>query len=112
MAQHQLSLASEPFNAIISGKKVIESRLFDQKRQSIRIGDRITFINRDEPSRTVDVKIVKLLRYDSFADMFTNNDPALFGGPSVDWLLDQIHAFYSQADQKKFGVVGIQFVVL
>lgn len=32
-------LAATPFNAITSGQKVIESRLYDEKRQLIQIGD-------------------------------------------------------------------------
>lgn len=41
MTTHQLKLATEPFNAIISGNKTIESRLYDAKRQKIQIGDQI-----------------------------------------------------------------------
>ena len=32
MITHQLKLATEPFEAIVSGKKTIESRLYDEKR--------------------------------------------------------------------------------
>ncbi|RKV98767.1 MAG: RNA-binding protein, partial [Candidatus Saccharimonas sp.] len=31
MTTHQLTLATEPFNAITSGNKTIESRLYDEK---------------------------------------------------------------------------------
>lgn len=45
MIIHQLKLAAEPFNAITSGNKTIESRLFDDKRQKIQLGDKIIFTN-------------------------------------------------------------------
>lgn len=62
MATHQLTLATEPFNAITSGNKTIESRLYDEKRQKIQIGDQIIFTNRDNPSQTAAVKVIGLLR--------------------------------------------------
>ena len=63
MTTHQLTLATEPFNAITSGNKTIESRLYDEKRQKIQLGDEVTFTNRENTSQTVAVKVVGLLRY-------------------------------------------------
>ncbi len=40
---HEMTLRPAPFAAVLSGRKVIELRLHDTKRQSIRIGDRIRF---------------------------------------------------------------------
>ena len=40
-APHYLRLASAPFDAIVSGQKTIESRLYDEKRQAIQLGDTI-----------------------------------------------------------------------
>lgn len=110
MNTHELNLASEPFEAIASGKKTIESRLFDKKRQAIQLGDTLVFKNRDDPSQTIDVQVVGLLRYRTFADMFAHGDPTKFGGESGEWLLQQISQFYSAEEQAKYGVVGIEFV--
>ena len=71
MITHQLKLATEPFNAITSGNKTIESRLYDEKRQKIQLGDEIVFTNRDNPSQIATVKVVGLLRYATFQDLFT-----------------------------------------
>lgn len=35
MTTHHLQLAAEPFEAITNGRKTIESRLYDEKRQLI-----------------------------------------------------------------------------
>ena len=112
MATHQLKLATAPFNAIISGNKTIESRLYDDKRQKIQIGDKIIFTNRDNPSQTATVKVVGLLRYATFYDLFSHNDPRKFGGESVKWLENQISEFYSIEDQRLRGVVGIEFILV
>jgi len=111
MTTHQLKLATEPFNAIISGDKTIESRLYDTKRQKIQIGDRIIFTNRDNSEQTVTTEVVGLLRYATFRDLFSHNNPRKFGGDNVEWLENQISEFYSIEDQKIYGVIGIEFKV-
>lgn len=111
MTTHQLKLATEPFNAIISGDKTIESRLYDAKRQKIQIGDRIIFTNRDNSEQTVTAEVVGLLRYATFRDLFSHNNPRKFGGDNVEWLENQISEFYSIKDQKIYGVIGIEFKV-
>ena len=111
MTTHQLKLATEPFNAIISGDKTIESRLYDTKRQKIQIGDRIIFTNRDNSKQTVTAEVVGLLRYATFRDLFSHNNPAKFGGESVEWLEKQIGEFYSLGDQLENGVIGIEFEI-
>jgi len=111
MTTQQLKLATEPFNAIISGNKTIESRLYDTKRQKIQIGDRIIFTNRDNSEQTVTAEVVGLLRYATFRDLFSHNNPRKFGGDNVEWLENQISEFYSIEDQKIYGVIGIEFRV-
>jgi ASC-1-like (ASCH) protein len=111
MTTQQLKLATEPFNAIISGNKTIESRLYDTKRQKIQIGDRIIFTNRDNSEQTVTAEVVGLLRYATFRDLFSHNNPRKFGGDNVEWLENQISEFYSIEDQKIYGVIGIEFKV-
>ena len=112
MTMHQLTLATDPFNAIVSGNKTIESRLYDDKRQKIQIGDQIIFTNRDNPSQTATVNVVGLLRYETFHDLFSHNNPRKFGGESVEWLENQISEFYSTEDQRLYGVVGIEFILI
>ena len=112
MTTHQLRLATEPFDAIVSGNKTIESRLYDEKRQKIQIGDQIIFTNREDPSQTATVKVIGLLRYATFHDLFSHNDPHKFGGDSVEWLENQINEFYSLRDQVQDGVIGVEFELI
>lgn len=112
MTVHILQVAHEPFEAIKSGKKTIESRLFDEKRQKMSIGDHITFVNRESPHEKVLTNVVGLLHYSGFEEMFSHNDPTEFGGESVKWLISQIRQFYKKEDEKKYGVIGIQIQLL
>lgn len=112
MNTHQLQLAAVPFNAITSGAKTIESRLYDEKRQTIQIGDTIAFTNRENTDQTVLVKVIGLLHYETFHDLFMHNNTVRFGGESVEWLENQINEFYSIDQQKENGVIGIEFILL
>ena len=105
---HQLRLTARPFTEIASGAKTIESRLYDEKRQRIKIGDLIEFSNQETPDETITVKVIGLLRYETFHDLFSHNSPEKFGGKSVAALEAQINEFYSTEDQKKNGVLGIE----
>lgn len=109
MNTHYLQLAAVPFAAITSGAKTIESRLYDQKRQAIQLGDMIIFTNRENTDLTVSARVIGLLRYKTFHDLFSHNTPAKFGGESVEWLESQINEFYTIDDQQRHGAIGIEF---
>ena len=112
MNTHKLQLATVPFDAITSGAKTIESRLYDEKRQIIQIGDTIIFTNRENTDQTISVKVIGLLRYETFHDLFSHNNPDKFGGESIEWLENQINEFYSVDNQKENGVIGIEFELI
>ena len=110
--KHQMKLATEPYNNIALGRKVIESRLFDEKRQQITIGDRIVFSENDKPENSVTTVVKGLLRCQTFQELFADHDLALFGEESRDFLLDQVKQFYSDEDEQKYGVIGIRLQLL
>lgn len=109
---HKMSLSDAPFGAIARGGKTIESRLYDKKRQSINLGDEIIFSHADNPARQMSVRVIGLLRYETFETMFSHNNPNKFGGETIEGLLGQVEKFYSLADQRQFGVLGIEFKLL
>lgn len=112
MSTHHLKLATVPFEAIKSRTKTIESRLYDEKRQAIGLGDQLIFTNREQPDQTIAARVIGLLRYASFEDLFRHNEPTKFGGSSVAWLLDQISEFYPAQVQEEYSVIGIEFELL
>ena len=111
--KHHMKLHSSPFEKIKSGEKTIELRLFDEKRQRIKVGDRIVFTNTDS-GKSLWVTVVKLHRFDSFAQLYEAL-PLLQCGYTVEDV-DTAHpsdmeAYYSAEEQKKYGVVGIEIQV-
>lgn len=105
---HTMKLQSVPFGKVVRGEKIIESRLFDEKRQLIDIGDLIEFSQHDDPERTAKTRVRALYRYDSFEKLFSDFPPESFGGTSKEFLLTEISRFYSEEEQEKYGVVGIR----
>ena len=110
MKMHTLKLATEPFESIKSGQKIIESRLYDEKRREIEIGDEIEFTNRDSGEKLL-TEVVGLHRFKNFETMFERIEPVKFGGESKEWLLNQISKFYSKEEQEQFGVIGIEILI-
>ena len=93
------------FEKVRTGNKTIETRLYDDKRKLINIGDIVTFWSNEDK---ITVVVVDLLKYKRFEDLFSNNDFSLFGGDSLENLMT-IYKYYSKEDEEKFGVVGIKF---
>jgi ASC-1-like (ASCH) protein len=108
MTTHEMKLQPEPFAAIVSGTKIIESRLYDEKRQKIQLGNRILFRNMGNADETVTAQVEGLLRYKTFSAMFNDFPPSAFGGNSKEMLEKQIYSFYSKEDEVKYGVLGIR----
>lgn len=112
MTTHQMKLATGPFEKIANGNKIIESRLYDDKRRQINLGDTIEFTCNEEPTRKVATKVVALYQYASFEKMFSDFPSKYFGGESEEELVKEIETFYSKEDQEKYGVLGIKIEVL
>ncbi|MDQ5957511.1 MAG: hypothetical protein QG614_486 [Patescibacteria group bacterium] len=96
------------FEKVRTGNKTIETRLYDDKRRGITIGDTVTFWSNEDK---VDVVVTDLLKYTKFENLFSNNDFGLFGSDSLENLMT-IYKYYSKEDEEKFGVVGIKFIVV
>jgi ASC-1-like (ASCH) protein len=103
-----MKLSKIPFDKIVAGTKSIESRLFDDKRKLINIGDIIEFTENEDSTKKITMKVKALYRYGTFVELFSDFSPILFGGESKEFLLTEIEQFYSREDQTKFGVVGIK----
>jgi ASC-1-like (ASCH) protein len=110
--QHQMKLSSELYRKISCKEKVIESRSYDEKRQTIQLGDEIEFSENDKPENVVRTRVMGLLRYQSFKDLFADHEPALFGGESGGFLLKEIKSFYLDEDEQRHGVIGIRIEII
>ena len=67
---HKMKLNESPFERIKNGTKNIEFRLFDEKRQQIKIGDQIEFSKLPDLQEKLLVTVTKLYREDTFENLF------------------------------------------
>jgi ASC-1-like (ASCH) protein len=111
---HELKLQPEYYNFILNGTKRIEIRLFDEKRRKIKIGDTIKFFKEPELEESFEVKVVGLLRYNSFEELFNDFDISVLANKSIskEKLLKDLGTFYTKEKQKEYGVVGIRIELL
>ena len=110
--KHEMGLQLKYFDYMKNGTKRIELRLFDEKRQKINIGDTIEFTDPD--GEKLLVKVVGLLRYGSFEELFRDFDISMLADASMTKheLLEVLNGFYPFEKQHGMGVVGIRVDVL
>ena len=108
---HEMKLQPEYFDFINNGTKRIELRLYDEKRQLIKLGDTIKFLKEPDKIETLEVKVVQLLKYNSFNELLNNFPIEILADKSMskEKLLNVLEKFYTLDEQKRYGVLGIRF---
>ena len=105
-----MKLNSAAFEMIKSGEKTIELRLFDEKRQQVKVGDKILFTNIAN-GETLNTTVVKLHRFNTFNELYKSL-PLLkcgYTSENVDKATpSDMEQYYSVEEQRKYGVVGIE----
>lgn len=112
---HEMRLHPEPFELIKAGRQTIETRLYDDKRKLMKVGDRIVFLKRPECTEQLIAVVVELSIFNSFKDLFQSIDKLQFGYSENDTLEDQIKCmrkYYSEDEEKEYGVIGIHIEVI
>lgn len=104
---HEMKLTIEPFNLIKNNKKSIEIRLFDKKREKLSIWDNIIFTNTSNKEDKIKVKIIWLLRYNNFENLFNNIEINKFWAKNINDLLNWVYKYYTKEDEKKYWVLWI-----
>jgi ASC-1-like (ASCH) protein len=106
-----MRLHPHPFEQIKEGSKTIEIRLNDEKRQQIKVGDKIEFSSREEPEDKIMTKVVELLHFPTFSELFDAYPPEVFGATSKEDLMG-VYKYYTTEEEKKYGAVGIKIKYL
>lgn len=108
--EHILKLQPQYFEYINKGTKRIELRLYDEKRQKINIGDTIIFQKEPDLKTTMKVKVIGLLRYNTFEELFDDYDIEIMADKAMTKkeLLNVLEEFYTPEKQKQYGVLGIR----
>ena len=108
---HKMKLQEDPFERIKNGTKTVEFRLYDEKRQTIQIGDEIEFSKLPELQEKLLVKVIDLYEEESFAKLFKK----VFAGGDENEVrkkAEAMYKFYTPETEKEYGVVGIKIEVI
>lgn len=106
---HKMKLKESPFESIKNGTKTIEFRLFDEKRQQIKIGDKIEFSKLPDLQEKLLVDVVELYREDTFENLFrklyTDEEEIIRKTKSM-------YNYYMPEKEKEYGVLGIKIKLI
>lgn len=107
-----MNLQPKYFDFIKNGTKRIELRLYDEKRQQIKLGDSIEFLKSE--NEKFKAKVIGLLRYETFSDLFNDFDISVLADQSMtkQELLNVLQEFYTPEKQAQYGVLGIRLELL
>ena len=112
--EHEMKLQPDYYNFMLKGTKRIEIRLNDEKRQQIKIGDTIKFLKEPKLNEYFRAKVIGLLIYNTFEDMFNDFDITILSDKTMtkDELLNVLEKFYPKEKQKQYGVLGIRIELI
>ncbi len=112
--RHEMNLAPAPFAMIKSGKKDIELRLLDERRQCISVGDTIVFTQRETGER-LHARVVALHPFADFAALYRTLPLLRCGYTEADVHTADpadMNVYYPPERQEKYGVVGIEITLV
>lgn len=105
---HKMKLNESPFERIKNGTKTIEFRLFDEKRQQIKVGDQIEFSKLPDLQEKLLVNVVELYRENTFEDLFRK----LFTDEEeIKMKTKAMYEIYSPEKEQQYGILGIKIKI-
>ena len=106
-----MQLWATPFQSIKNGTKTIEMRLYDEKRKTVQVGDKILFKNADS-KQTILTEVVQLHVYKTFAELYSRFDKIALGYTQEEVANpEDMLLYYPQDKIDDYGVVGIEIRV-
>ena len=105
---HRMTLDEKLYYLADYGKKTVEVRLYDEKRQRIKAGDVIRFENRRDETDVLYVLVKEVSVFPSFSELFAAVSPEACG------ILDEdpvsfMGQYYPPEEQQKYQAAAIRF---
>lgn len=105
---HKMKLNESPFERIKNGRKTIEFRLFDEKRQKIKVGDKIEFSKLPDLQEKLLVDVVELYRENTFENLFRKLN---YDEEDIIRNTKGMYEIYSSEKEQQYGVLGIKIKI-
>lgn len=106
---HTMKLSSKSFERMKNGKKTIEYRLNDEKRQQLKYGHTIIFEKLPNLDEKLLMEVYKLNKFNTFNDAFTEylNVPNSDIGDNIEESVKAMYKYYDLTDEEKYGCLAI-----
>lgn len=119
-----MHLSDDMFEKIKAGTKTVETRLFDEKRQLVDIGDYILFVKESDKTqrvkrRVADMEVGRTFKevFDAFRYEYVDGNlvkqlrftPQMLGfadGSTIETMAERMYDYYKEEQEKKHGVVS------
>ena len=105
---HKMKLNESPFERIKNGTKTIEFRLYDEKRQQVKVGDKIKFSKLPDLQEKLLVDVIDLYREDTFENLFKK---LYTDEKEISMKTQGMYTIYSPEKEKQYGVLGIKIKI-
>lgn len=104
---YEMNLNPDPFESIKSGRKNVEMRLNDEKRQPIKKGDFICFTHTESGEKLL-VRVEDKLVYRDFEELYAHHDKTAIGYTADETAHpDDMLAYYTKEKIKQYGALAI-----
>ena len=110
-----MKLTAEPYEQTLAGTKTIEMRLYDEKRQQVRVGDQIVFTKIGGENESFTAEVLAIHVFPSFKELFETLPLEKCGytkETKASAKPEDLNKFYSHEEQAKYQVLGIEIKVL
>ena len=106
-----IHLDSDIFDLVDREIKCIEVRVNDEKRRKLQIGDELVFLKRPNDDESIRAVVENLEYYENFVKLIENYsiEEMYLRGYTKEQFLELLKRFYTDEEQKKYGVVAIRF---
>lgn len=105
---HKMKLNEIPFEKIKNGTKTIEFRLYDEKRQQIKAGDKIEFSKMPDLQEKLLVDVIELYNEESFEKLFVK---LYSDDEEIKRKTKSMYQYYTPEKEKEYGVLGIKIKI-
>ena len=111
---HEMKLQPKYYDYILKGTKRIELRLFDEKRQEIKVGDKINFLKEPELTENFETVVTEIFNYNNFDNLFSEYPIEMLADKEMtkEELKSVLEEFYTPEKQNTYGVLGIKIELI
>lgn len=107
-----MHLDKDTFKLIKNGKKTVETRLNDEKRSTLKVGDQVCFLERGSNKKLL-CEVTNLYKYNNFEELYADIPKDKLGYSKDDIASPaDMNIYYTYEEVSKYGVLAIELKVI